>query len=113
MEQQHIELFNQIKDVGKDRELLYKLMDELKIPYKRTNCKRCLNDYYNIVREEIGLIENAAEVSEFNESDEKATYTYNHHRAVRVRGKVYNKISSQSDLRELYGLFGSVYVKKG
>lgn len=111
--EKHIELLNQIKDVSKDRETLYKLMDELKIPYKRTNCKRCLTDYYNIVREEIGLIGNAAEVSEFNESDENAIYTYNHPRAVRVRDKVYNKRSSQSDLRELYGLFGSVYVKKG
>lgn len=110
--EKHIELLNQIKDVSKDRETLYKLMDELKIPYKRTNCKRCLTDYYNIVREEIGLIGNAAEVSEFNEADEEATYTYNHHRAVRVNGKVYNKNSKQEDLRELHRLLGAAYVKK-
>lgn len=104
---------NAITNPVKQQEEIYMLMDALGITYKRTNCGRCLRDYLNIAKEELKIIKNAAEESEFNESDENAIYTYNHPRAVRVRGKVYNKTSSQDDLRELYGLFGSVYVKRG
>lgn len=111
--EQLVEKFNQIKDVVRDKELLYQLMTELHITFKRTNCKRCLTDYYNIVREELGLIGNAAEVSEFNETDKTPTYTYTHPRAVRVNGKVYNKDSKQEELSYLYGLLGVAYVKRG
>lgn len=104
---------NNIVSPVKQKEEIYTLMNALGLTYKRTNCGRCLRDYLNIVKEELKIIKNAAEVSEFNETGEEVSYTYNHHRAVRVRGKVYNKSSNQDDLRELYGLFGSVYVKRG
>lgn len=46
---------------------LYELMDELGIKYKRTTCSKCLKDYYNICCEELGLIDDASDYSEFNE----------------------------------------------
>ena len=110
--EQLLQAANAIANPVKQKEEIYMLMDALGLSYKRTNCGRCLRDYLNIAKEELGAIDNAAEASEFNETDENANYTYNHHRAVRVNGKVYNKTSSQDDLRELYGLLGAVYVKK-
>lgn len=54
--------FNPVKEPGK----LYELMDELGIKYKRTTCSKCLKDYYNICLEELGLIDDASDYSEFN-----------------------------------------------
>lgn len=97
----------------KDRNLIYEVLDALNIPYKKTNCGKCLTDLYNIAREELGLIGSAAEVSDFNASESGETrYVYAHHRAVRVNGKVYNRSSSQEDLRYLHGLLGAGYVRK-
>lgn len=62
--------FNSIKSVKYDKKILYSIMDELELKYKKTNCVKCLHDYYNIVKEELGLIESAAEVSDFNENAE-------------------------------------------
>ena len=61
-----IDLFNSINNVKEDRNTLYKVMDELGIKFKKTRCLKCLQDYYNIVREELGFIESATEVSDFN-----------------------------------------------
>lgn len=47
--------------------LIYKALDDLQIPYKKTSCSRCRQDLLNIVREELGLIESAAEESSFND----------------------------------------------
>lgn len=45
---------------------LYEILDELGITYKKTNCKKCRRDLYNIALEEIGVIEDASEVSDFD-----------------------------------------------
>lgn len=55
-----------IQDPKKDKEELYSIMEELGIGYKKTNCPKCLRDYLNIVKEELGLIDSAAESSDFN-----------------------------------------------
>lgn len=49
-----------------DRKKLYRAMDFLSLPYTKTSCKKCLNDYLNMIGEELGLIGDAAEVSDFN-----------------------------------------------
>lgn len=54
-----------IKNVHKQTELLYEIMDELGIKYKRTRCFKCHIDYLNIVKEELGLIDDASENSAF------------------------------------------------
>ena len=55
-----------IKNVSTQREELYSLLDELGITYSRTRCIKCLNDYLNIIKEELNLIESASELSSFN-----------------------------------------------
>lgn len=54
---------------------IYEALDFLGIPFKKTTCKRCRQDLLNIVREELGLIDDAAELSSFNSDGEKC-YTY-------------------------------------
>lgn len=55
-----------IHDLKKDYKELYSIMDELGIQYKKTTCMKCRRDYLNIVKEELGMIESAAENSDFN-----------------------------------------------
>ena len=54
---------------------IYEALDFLGIPFKKTSCKRCRQDLLNIVREELGLIESAAEESSFNSDGDKC-YRY-------------------------------------
>lgn len=62
-----------IKDVKKQYNEIYEVLTELKIKFKKTTCKRCLQDLLNICKEELGMIESAAESSSFN----KTTRTIN------------------------------------
>lgn len=55
-----------VKDVSVDRQIIYSVLSELGIPFKKTNCRRCLTDLLNICKEELGIINNAAEESDFN-----------------------------------------------
>lgn len=55
-----------IQDLKRDYNELYTLLDELGITYKKTTCLKCRRDYLNIIKEELGMIESAAEVSRFN-----------------------------------------------
>lgn len=111
--QELIDKINSVTSPTKDRNLIYEVLDALNIPYKKTNCGKCLTDLYNIAREELGLIGSAAEVSDFNAAEYgENRYMYAHHRAVRVNGKVYNRASSQEDLCYLHGLLGAAYVRK-
>lgn len=49
-----------------DKKALYRAMDALGLHYTKTSCKKCLQDYLNMIGEELGLIGDAAEVSDFN-----------------------------------------------
>lgn len=53
-------------DLKKDVSTLYEILDELGVTYKKTACLRCRNDLRNIALEELGSIENAAAISDFN-----------------------------------------------
>lgn len=59
-----------IKDLKKDYKILYEVMDELGIKFKKTTCSKCRRDYLNIVKEELGLITDAALMSAFDDGDE-------------------------------------------
>lgn len=50
-------------------ERLYSVMDELGIQYQRTSCVKCLRDYVAICLEELRAIDNAAEISGFNDNE--------------------------------------------
>lgn len=70
-EELKIELIPVVENLNptKDKKTLYDVMDKLGISFRKTNCNKCLRDYYYIVKEELGLIDNAAEMSDFNGSD--------------------------------------------
>lgn len=55
-------------------------MEELNIRFKKTNCGKCRQDYLNVVKEELGMIEDASEVSDFNDIY-KTEYRYLHNRS--------------------------------
>lgn len=64
--EQLFEKFSQIKDVSKNRDIIYELLNELGLSYKKTNCRKCLGDYYAMIKEELGLIADASEESGWN-----------------------------------------------
>ena len=45
---------------------IYEGLRFLGIPFKKTTCGKCRRDYLNIIKEELGLIDNAADQSDFN-----------------------------------------------
>ena len=61
-----IEAIGGIVQPFKQRETLYAIADELGVKAKRNSCPKCAKDLWNILREELGLIDNAAEESDFN-----------------------------------------------
>lgn len=65
------EMIKELDGVTKENVVRYKtklwsVADALGLKFKRTACPRCTRDLLAIVQEELGIIENAAEVSEFN-----------------------------------------------
>lgn len=66
-----IEKVKGIRNSYKEKQTIYELLEELGISYKKTNCKKCIDDYLNIIKEELGMIEDASEESRFN-----SKYTY-------------------------------------
>lgn len=105
-----IDKINAIQNPVKEKQTIYDVLDALNIPYKRTNCGKCINDLLNICREELGLIRSAAEASDFNGENTAKTYKYIYGRAVIVNGKKYGNFSGQKDLEELHRLVGAGYV---
>ena len=91
-----------IKNPVKQKEEIYMLMDALGMQYKRTNCGRCLRDYLNMVKEELGAIESAAEVSEFNEigNETEFEYVYVHPRTVLWNGHKMNQHTKREIIEE-------------
>ena len=82
---------NAITNPVKQQEEIYMLMDALGLTYKRTNCGRCLRDYLNIAKEELKIIKNAAEESEFNAETGEWEYIYIHPRTVLWKGHKINQ----------------------
>ena len=64
-----IKKINSVSDPSKDRQTIYDVLTELGVSFKRTNCKKCLNDLKHIAEEELGLVGNAADFSDFNDED--------------------------------------------
>lgn len=61
-----IKKFRSIDNPYSEKQKVYELMEALQIPYKRTNCKSCILDYYNIIKEELFDDFNAAEHSDWD-----------------------------------------------
>lgn len=111
-----LRLFNNITDPIKQKNELYGLLDALKITYKQTNCKHCLIDYYNLVREELGLIESAAEISEFNNEDDsqqvQTVLRYVWPRPVSWKGHIINDRTPESVKREFHKTHKGFYIEQ-
>lgn len=72
-----IDTINAVKSPYKERKTLFMMAEELGLKFQKTQCSKCCNDLYNIIREELGLIGNAAELSDFNKSEESESgYRY-------------------------------------
>ena len=82
---------NAITNPLKQKEEIYMLMDALGLTYKRTNCGRCLRDYLNIVKEELGAIADASNESDFNAETDEWEYIYIHPRTVLWHGHKINQ----------------------
>lgn len=106
-----IEKINSVRDPYSEVKTVYEVLDGLGIKYKRTSCRSCRVDLYNIAREELGLIGSAAEHSGFDNVPANTRYEFTG-RAIRWNGKVYDRLSSQEDLQKLHDVFGAAYVRE-
>lgn len=64
------ELLKMLANPKPKAERLYNVMDGLGIAYKRTSCIKCLRDYVAICLEELRAIDNAADISGFDNNEE-------------------------------------------
>lgn len=87
---------------------IYEALDFLGISYKRTTCKRCRADLLSILKEELGLIESAAEESSFN-SDGDVCYRYLLNTAQTWNGHIINNETDIEIVREFVKRFPRGY----
>lgn len=91
---------------------IYTLLDELNITYKKTTCKKCRRDLLNILREEAGIIESAANESGFN-TDSNTEYVYLLDRPQTWNGYFINQDTPPEVIREFVKQFPKgYYIKK-
>lgn len=102
---------NAISNPLKQKEEIYMLMDALGLSYKRTNCGRCLRDYLNIAKEELGVIADASTESEFNETGDWK-YVYVHPRTVLWHGYKMNKDTPVEVIEEFVKKFPVGYYRR-
>lgn len=98
-----------------EKKVLYDVMDKLGISFKKTNCNKCLRDYYYIVKEELGLIDNAAEMSDFNGSDctsDEGEYIYIKSKPVYWNGHKMDGKTDVETIRAFLGTGARGYYKK-
>jgi len=91
------DVVQQIKNPNKQKKQIYAILTVLGISYKPTNCGKCNRDYLLIAKEELGLIESAAEESSFNEG---CKYEYVCERTVLWRGNKMNQNTNPMIIRE-------------
>lgn len=106
-----LEAANNIVNPVKQQEEIYTLMNELGLSYKRTNCGRCLRDYLNIVKEELGAIADASTESDFNEAS-NWEYVYIHPRTVLWKGHKMNKNTPIEVIEEFVKKFPAGYYRR-
>lgn len=95
-----IERIKMVKSPLKERKALYQIADELGIKYKKNGCGKCATDLWNILREELGLIESAAEVSDFNYEEVDYVWKYIFHTPVVCGGIVYDQNTDPKFIEE-------------
>lgn len=103
-----IERVNLVKSPLREKETLYAIADELGIKYKKSNCPKCCKDLKLIIQEQLGLIEDAAELSDFNDNGE---YKYIRKNGVVWKGRVYNQNTDPKFIKEFIKHFPKGYYE--
>lgn len=99
-----------IKQPIKEKKLIFQLAKELGLTFKPTNCGKCLKDYVAILKETLGLIENAAEESGFDEKEYE--WVYLPKRPQFWNGNVINQDTDPEIIEEFVKRFPKGYFKK-
>lgn len=107
--QEMIEIISNIKNPSKEITDIYKVLDELGIKYEKTKCPRCRRDLFNICKEELGLIENAAEESDFNCEYE---WKYIRSNGTIWKGVLFDQNTSPEMIEKFVKKFPKGYYKK-
>lgn len=103
-----IERVNLVKSPLREKETLYSIADELGIKYKKSNCPKCCKDLKLIIQQELGVIEDAAELSDFNTNGE---YKYIRKNGVVWKGRVYNQNTDPQFIKEFIKHFPKGYYE--
>lgn len=100
-----------IKNVRKDKAIIYQIAKELGLKFKETNCNKCLGDYWAILKEELGIIGNASEASAF---DSDVEFIYTRGKSVSWNGHSINQNTDPEIIKEFVKKFPDYYkvVKK-
>ena len=111
--QEMIDTISAVKSPYKERKTLFDIAGELGIKFKKTQCSKCCNDLYNIIREELGMIGSAADMSDFNDvqsGDYK--YIYIGGQSVGWMGNVMNQDTPIEVIEDFVKRTGDRYYKK-
>lgn len=104
-----IEAINSVTNVNRQIATIYEVLSELGVKFEKTSCSRCRRDLLLIAKEELGLIDNAADESDFN-----ADGVWTLKRAVIWNGVKLTRDSDQSlldDFRKAIGREANRYFK--
>lgn len=102
-----IKIIESVKTPVKEKNKLYRVADELGITYKKNNCPKCAKDLWNIIREELGLIKDAAEESDFNNTDYE--YIYLGRKSQAWNGHLINQDTDPAIIAEFIKRFPKYY----
>lgn len=108
-----IEAVNGIKSPYRERKTLFVIADELGLKYRKSQCAKCCNDLYNIIREELGLIGDASEFSDFNNIEGgEYRYEYIGGQSVGWMGNVMNQDTPIEVIEDFVKRTGNKYYRK-
>lgn len=105
-----------ITDPYNQKQELYEVLDLLEIKYKKTNCRNCILDYFHMAQEELGIIEDASEVSNFNHTEPteqpSTVLKYVWPRPVSWKGHIINDRTPESVKREFHKTHKGFYIEQ-
>lgn len=103
-----IAAINGVTNPRTQRNTIYAIGDELNLNLKRTNCTKCLADYVAIIKQELGIIEDASEESGF---DPNAEYRYILDRAQVWNGHIIDQYTPVEVIRQFVKRFPKGYYE--
>lgn len=107
-----IDTISAVQSPYKERKTLFAIAEELGIKFQKTQCSKCCNDLYNIIREELGIIGDASEMSDFNVQSGDYKYIYIGGQSVGWMGNVMNQDTPIEVIEDFVKRTGSKYYKR-